>query len=90
MTMMVNKIEWTGKATKQLLAIDQRYIKAIKEKVNRLVDFPQVSLDIKQLDTHQYRIRHGDYRIFFEVVNGVPKVIKIQQVQRRKTGTYKH
>lgn len=87
---MANEIEWTGKATKQLLAIDQRYVRAIKEKVDKLADFPQVQLDIKHLENNHYRLRHGDYRIFFDVIDGVPTVIKIQQVQRRKTGTYKH
>lgn len=87
---MANKIEWTGRATKQLLTIDQRYVQAIKEKIDKLVDFPQVQLDIKNLDGNHYRLRHGNYRIFFDVIEGVPTVVKIQKVQRRTTGTYKH
>ncbi|MFC2292466.1 type II toxin-antitoxin system RelE/ParE family toxin [uncultured Kingella sp.] len=38
----------------------------------------------------QYRIRHGDYRIFFEVIDGEPKIINIMQVKRRTTTNYKH
>lgn len=87
---MANEIEWTAKAVKQLLSIDQRYVRAIKDKINQLVDFPQVQLDIKHLDNNYYRLRHGHYRIFFDVIDGVPTVIKIQQVQRRQTGTYKN
>ena len=47
-------------------------------------------IDMKHLGSNQYRMRHGDYRIFFELIDGVPKVINIMQVKRRTTTTYKH
>ena len=31
-----------------------------------------------------------DFRIFFEVIDGEPKIINIMQVKRRTTTTYKH
>lgn len=79
------------KATSQLRRIDQRYTIAIKTKIAMLKDFPDVYhvLDIKHLNGNQYRIRHGDYRIFFEVIDGVPKIINIMQVKRRTSRTYK-
>lgn len=85
------KIEWQQKAIRELNQIDTRYKQAIKDKVNKLIDFPQVpeNLDIRHLEDKKYRLRHGDYRVFFEVIEGTPKIIKIQKVRRRKTTTYK-
>lgn len=87
---MDNQVEWTQAAVRELGKIDRRYQKAIREKVGRLADFPQVALDIKHLDGNQYRLRHGDYRIFFQVVDGRPKIIRIESVKRRTDRTYKH
>lgn len=88
----MNKIEWSQKAGRQLMKIDKRYTKAIIEKVARLADFPQVALDIKKMhgSENQYRLRVGDYRVLFEVLDGVPKIINIQQISRRTTQTYKN
>lgn len=44
----MNQISWTKKAIKQLLSIDQRYVKSIREKVNALNTFPDVKLDLKR------------------------------------------
>lgn len=85
----MNKVEWTVRAASQLLKIDRRYIATIREKVSALAGFPNVHLDIKHLGGCEYRLRHGDYRVFFEVVDGVPKIIKIQKIQRRNSRTYK-
>jgi mRNA interferase RelE/StbE len=86
------QIEWEPKAARQLAKIDRRYIKAIIAKVNELGNWPQQHADIvKMQDTsNKYRLRVGDYRVLFEVVDGIPKIIKIQQVLRRSTRTYKH
>lgn len=83
-------VQWTKKATKQLLSIDTRYRKAIKEKVDKLIAFPAVELDIKKLKAmdSQYRMRVGDYRIIFQIENGEPVVCTIQEVKRRTSTTY--
>lgn len=83
-------VQWTKKATKQLLSIDIRYRKAIKEKVDKLIAFPAVELDIKKLKAtdSQYRMRVGDYRIIFQIENGEPVVCTIQEVKRRTSTTY--
>ncbi len=85
---MTNQITWTNKAAKQLLQIDRRYITIIKQKVDMLQNFPTVQLDIKHLGGNQYRFRHGDYRIFFEVSDGAPKIVNIQKIARRNNRTY--
>ena len=84
---MANEIEWSVNALAQLSKIDKRYIQAIRNKVAQLKDFPQVRLDLKKLQDTEYRLRVGDYRVFFEVVNGTPTIIKIQQIKRRSNRT---
>ncbi|MDP8078723.1 type II toxin-antitoxin system RelE family toxin [Phocoenobacter skyensis] len=86
----MNELLWTVKATKQLLKIDSRYIKPIKDSVATLVNFPDVNLDIKKLkgSQSQYRIRVGKYRIVFEVINDEPRIISIQAIKRRSEQTY--
>ena len=87
----MNKIEGSQKASRQLMKIDRRYIKTIIGKVAELADFPQVALDIKKMHgSNQYRLRVGDYRVLFEMLNSVPKIITIQQIARRSERTYKN
>ncbi|WP_442801259.1 type II toxin-antitoxin system RelE family toxin [Serratia rubidaea] len=83
-------VQWTKKATKQLISIDARYRKAIKEKVGKLITFPTVELDIKKLKAgdSQYRMRVGDYRVIFQIENGEPVICTIQEVKRRTSTTY--
>ncbi len=85
---------WVSNCThlkdKQLLSIDVRYRKSISEKVNKLTNFPAVDLDIKRLQvgTGQYRMRVGNYRIIFQIIEGTPVICTIQEVKRRTTTTY--
>ncbi|GKV95898.1 type II toxin-antitoxin system RelE/ParE family toxin [Pectobacterium aroidearum] len=84
------KISWSKRALKQLGTIDTRYRKRIKEKVGELSTFPDVNLDLKKLESSgkQYRLRVGDYRIIFELINEIPQVCEILEVKRRTTTTY--
>ena len=77
-------------ALRQLLKIDSRYQKAIREKVNALSSFPNEALDTKKLkgEEGKWRLRVGNYRVIFEVINGQPKVINIQAIKRRSERTY--
>lgn len=63
---------------------------AIATKVEQLGTFPAVRLDIKKLHDadNQYRLRVGNYRIIFEIVDEEPIVCLIQQVKRRTSTTY--
>ena len=83
----MNKISWTVKALRQLDKIDRRYVKNIKQRVDELKDFPDVSADIKKIE-NWYRLRVGNYRVFFEVIDGEPKVVLIKEVNRRTSKTY--
>ncbi|MEQ9873519.1 type II toxin-antitoxin system RelE/ParE family toxin [Pectobacterium brasiliense] len=84
------KVSWSKRALKQLGTIDTRYRKRIKEKVGELSTFPDVNLDLKKLESSgkQYRLRVGDYRIIFELINDIPQVCEILEVKRRTTTTY--
>ncbi|CNC80184.1 type II toxin-antitoxin system RelE family toxin [Yersinia pseudotuberculosis] len=84
------KVDWSRKAVKQLFSIDIRYRKSISEKVNKLTNFPVVDLDIKklQMDVNQYRMRVGNYRVIFQIVEGTPVICTIQEIKRRTTTTY--
>jgi len=83
-------VQWTKKAIKQLLSIDTRYRKVIKDKVDKLIAFPLVNLDIKKLQTddNQYRMRIGNYRVIFQIDNGEPVICTIHEIKRRTSTTY--
>lgn len=85
------QIHWMSKARKQLSRIDSRYRETIFEKVGELIDFPDVQLDLKKLkgtSDKVYRARVGVYRVIFEVKDGDPVIIEINEVMRRQTNTY--
>lgn len=84
------EIVWSRRAEKQLDSIDVRYRRKIFDKVDQLAGFPSVNLDIKKMKDgdNEYRMRVGDYRVLFQVIDGVPTVIKIVTVKRRTSTTY--
>ncbi|GKV89859.1 MULTISPECIES: type II toxin-antitoxin system RelE family toxin [Pectobacterium] len=86
----MTKVSWSKRALKQLGTIDTRYRRRIKDKVGELSTFPDVNLDLKKLESSgkRYRLRVGDYRIIFELINGEPQVCEILEVKRRTTTTY--
>lgn len=88
----MNEIKFTARAIRALNKIDRRYYLAIKQKILMLVHFPDVQLDIKQLQGQngKYRLRVGRYRVIFEVIDGEPKIIEIQTVAKRDERTYTH
>ena len=73
------EVRWSLRSLRQMQRIDQRYVRNIKARVNELKNFPQVSADIKKIEKW-YRMRVGDYRIFFEVIEGTPRIIEVQEV----------
>lgn len=86
------QLEWQKKARKQLKNIPAHYVKAIVEKVEELAKWP----DIKHLDTLELtdakngerRLKVGNYRVIWILVQGTPTVISIEQVLRRTSRTY--
>ncbi len=66
-------------ATKDIMKISEPIKSKIKEKILLLSDFPDVS-NIKKLVNHNpaYRMRVGDYRVLFEVVDGIIEIVAIK------------
>jgi mRNA-degrading endonuclease RelE of RelBE toxin-antitoxin system len=82
-------IKWQPKATKQLVKLkDKAVIERISTAVVSLATFPDVS-NVKALTNHDYafRLRVGDYRVFFNVSESV-EIISIEEVKKRDERTY--
>lgn len=85
----MNTINWTPKAAKQLRKLDAPAQVAIRDEVKaKLSVFPRCT-GVKHLTNHAYpyRLRVGDYRVFFEFDGGV-KLVSIEEVKKRDERTY--
>lgn len=85
----MNIIDWTPKARRQAIKIkDQVTRRNIFSSVDALMDFPNCT-GVKKLvnHTYSYRLRVGDYRVFFEF-DGDVRIISIEEVKKRNESTY--
>ena len=84
----MNSIEWTKKALKQLRKLNQPDQKIIFINVKKLQDWPDCQ-NVKALKNfkYPYRLRVGNYRIFFDVLTSL-EILKIEEVKRRDENTY--
>lgn len=84
----MNSINWSTKAIKQLLKINRSEQVAIKNAAGELATMPQTR-NIKALTNHkyQYRLRVGNYRVFFNF-DGVVHIVYIEEVRKRDERTY--
>lgn len=84
----MNSIEWTKKATKQLIKIDRVNQQSIFKGVQALENFPECK-NVKALVNHEYpyRLRIGKFRVFFEFMSQI-KIIRIEEVKKRDERTY--
>lgn len=85
----MNTINWKPKAAKQLLKLPASAQSAIRDDVNDKLSFFPSCTGIKKLVNHDYayRLRVGNYRVFFEF-NGEVKIISIEEVKKRNESTY--
>lgn len=86
----MNRIEWQPKALKQLRKIDAQHSFAIRQGVSaELVDL-SVARNVKALVNHLYgyRLRVGNYRVFFNFESGKAQVVHIEEVRKRDERTY--
>ena len=84
------EVIWQPKSTKQLLKIGDRKLRIrIVAGVNKLHDWPHCS-NTKPLNNHryEYRLRIGDWRVLFDVIEGNPVIIEITEVKKRDDRTY--
>ncbi len=85
---MMNII-WQPKALKQLKKIGDRPIQErILAATRELAKFPACS-NVKQLIDHHYgyRLRVGNYRVFFDAYEEV-NIVNIEEVKKRDERTY--
>lgn len=86
----MNTLSWREKAWKQVKKIgDRKIAERILSAVSSLSSFPDCS-NVKALTNHlyPYRLRVGDWRVFFSVVNGEITIITIEEVKKRDENTY--
>ena len=82
----MNKIIYQIKALKQLRKI--QHTNLIRNKIDELVSMPNC-VNVKALTNHQYqyRLRVGNYRVFFNF-DGAIHIVSIEEVKKRDERTY--
>lgn len=86
----MNAINWKPKALKQLRKIHPQAGAAIRQSVNaELIDL-DAARNVKALVNHAYgyRLRVGDYRVFFDLEGGAACIVSIEEVRKRDERTY--
>lgn len=86
----MNEINWTPKASRQLMKFDQPARVAIRDAVGeKLAVFPACS-GVKALTGHAYgyRLRVGNYRVLFDFEGGAACIVNIEEVRKRDERTY--
>ncbi len=86
----MNKIQWQPKATRQLRKIkDKQQQRRIYQETRVLERFPDCP-NVKRLTNHvySYRLRIGNYRVFFEFEGGEARIVSIEEVRKRDERTY--
>jgi mRNA-degrading endonuclease RelE of RelBE toxin-antitoxin system len=86
----MNDIRWKPKALKQLRKIDARDGAAVRKGVNtELIDL-HAARNVKALVNHTYgyRLRVGNYRVFFDVEGSTACIVYIEEVRKRDERTY--
>ncbi|URI07525.1 type II toxin-antitoxin system RelE/ParE family toxin [Aquincola tertiaricarbonis] len=85
----MNAINWQPKALRQLRKIDAQAALQIRAAVStELVDLSSAR-NVKALTHHLYgfRLRVGNYRVFFDYDGGV-RIVSIEEVKKRDERTY--
>ncbi len=86
----MNAIQWKPKALKQMRKIPAQAGAAIRLSVNaELIDLARAR-NIKALTHHEYRyrLRVGNYRIFFDFNDSTACIVSIEEVRKRDERTY--
>jgi mRNA-degrading endonuclease RelE of RelBE toxin-antitoxin system len=85
----VNAINWKPKALRQLRKIDVHTGKQIRDAVTReLVDLC-TARNVMALTNHDhgYRLRVGNYRVFFDF-DGAIRIVSIEEIRKRNDRKY--
>jgi mRNA interferase RelE/StbE len=76
-------IEFKKSVSKDLKGIPSKDVRAILEKVALLADNPRPNGSIKLSGDEKYRIRHGDFRILYEIFDEVVIIVVVKIGHRR-------
>lgn len=84
----MNKVEITRKAAKQLRKLQSKDSKLIIDECYKLSEMPHC-INVKVLVNHgyQYRLRVGNFRVFFNF-DGAVQIVSIKEVKKRDERTY--
>ena len=85
----MNAINWQPKALRQLRKVDAHAGKQIRAAVGtELLDLSR-AMNVKALTNHEYgyRLRIGNYRVFFDF-DGAVRIVSIEEVRKRDERTY--
>ena len=85
----MNAINWQPKALRQLRKVDAHAGKQIRSAVStELLDLSQAR-NVKALTNleYGYRLRVGNYRVFFDF-DGAVRIVSIEEVRKRDERTY--
>jgi mRNA interferase RelE/StbE len=77
------KIEFKKSAVKELNELDNKVIKKIINKIKLLANYPRLEGCVKLTSKERYRIRIGNYRILYEIIDDL-LIIYIIKVAHRK------
>lgn len=82
---MTYQVEFTRKASKQLAKLPENVQQRIKIKVEELAENPRPSGVVKlESSNNRYRIRVGDYRILYEIIDDLLIVTVVKVGHRRE------
>jgi mRNA-degrading endonuclease RelE of RelBE toxin-antitoxin system len=84
----MNSVNYTVKAAKQLRKLQTQDSKKIRNECDKLSAMPNC-INVKALinHEHEYRLRVGNYRVFFNF-DGEIHIVSIQEVKKRDENTY--
>ena len=85
----MNSIFWQPKALRQLRKIEPKASARIRSAVTEELFDLAGAANVKALTNHQYdyRLRVGDYRVFFNF-DGSVHIVNVEEVRKRDERTY--
>ena len=86
----MNDILWAPKALRQLRKIDSTHASQIRRAVSSELVNLSHARHVKALVGHEYdyRLRVGNYRVLFNVIDGQTRIVMIEEVRKRDERTY--
>ncbi|MCU7372070.1 type II toxin-antitoxin system RelE/ParE family toxin [Paucibacter sp. O1-1] len=85
----MNSIQWRPKAFKQLRKLPAEAAKSITAAVKAELSDLSQARNVKKLVDHAYgyRLRVGNYRVFFEF-DGAVRIVVVEEVRKRDEQSY--